>query len=136
MKTSHIVGLSVVAFIIVLVVGGYYLVSQMGAFFEETFNEVSEYAKNATKDDCLDRYVEDYKACDGITCFGKTATFGVICLMEAEGDMEEFCADKPKSETEVKDSDWNRDFCKPRGLNDLDCVNVYRIVETVCAPDE
>jgi hypothetical protein len=136
MKTSHIIGLSVAAFFVALIIGGVYLVGKMGEYFEETYTQASEYAKDATKDECLDKYVEDYKSCDGIACFSTTATFGAICMMEAQGDMEEFCADKPRSESEVKGGDWNREFCKPRGLNDQDCVNVYSIVATVCTPDE
>lgn len=136
MKTSHIVGISVVAFIIVLIAGGYYLFKQLGEFFEETYIEAAEFAKDASKDDCLEKHVEDYKACDGFACYGKTTTFGVMCLLEAQGDLEEFCADKPKSESEVKESDWNQSFCKPRGLNDDDCVYVYKTIEAVCAPDE
>jgi hypothetical protein len=136
MKTSHIVGISAVAVIVVLVIIGYYAVVQMGEFFEETYLEAAEYAENASKDQCLEKYVEDYKACDGVTCFGKTTTFGVMCLMQAEGDVEEFCADKPKSESEVKGSEWNENYCKPRGLDDLDCVNVYKVVETVCTTEE
>jgi hypothetical protein len=135
MKTSHIVGLSVFAGIAVLVIGIYYLFGVMVEFFEETYIEAQEYAQNATKDDCLEKYVEDYKACDGVACFTKTATFGVMCLAEAQGDLEEFCSDKPMSEDEVMDSQWNRNFCKPRGLNEYDCKNVYSIVEAVCSPD-
>jgi hypothetical protein len=136
MKSSHIVGISVAAFFIILFAGGYYLFGKMGEFFEDTYIEAAEFAKDATKDDCLEKHVEDYKACDGFACYGKATTFGVMCLIEAEGDLEQFCADKPKSEAEVTGSDWNQSFCKPRGLNDNDCVNVYRIVEAVCAPDE
>jgi hypothetical protein len=136
MKTSHIVGISIAAFLVVIIIGGIYLVGEMSEYFEETYTEAVEYAKDATKDECLEKYVADYKSCDGITCFSKTATFGVMCMMEAQGDVEEFCADKPRSESEVKEGDWNREFCKPRGLDDQDCTNIYSVVAVVCSPDE
>lgn len=133
MKTVLIIiGVLLLLGVSIVVIGGSYFASKMGDFMEETQAEATKFAENATKEDCLEKYVADYKACEGITCYGKTASFGVMCLAEAKGNIEAFCKDKPKSQAEVYGSTWNKEFCKARGLDNQDCVNVYKIIETQC----
>ena len=124
-------GLVVVLLVFFMGVGIY-----MGGSVDEMYQEVvpaaEAFASKATKDECLERYVSDYKQCSELSCYSKSAMFGVVCLASANGDSAIFCSDKPKSQSEFYNSQWKQEFCASSGLDDQDCLSVYKIIETHC----
>ena len=121
-----------VLFVIFLAIG-FFLGNSMESIYAEAKQEAESFAKTATKDQCLEEYADKYLACEDISCFTSSASFGVICLAAASGSKEEFCRDKPKSQTEFYSSDWKDGLCKSKGLNTQDCLSAYKIIETHCS---
>lgn len=122
--------------LLVLLVGfiglGFFLGGSMEGMYQEMQVKAEEFAATATKDDCLVKYVSDYKSCSEMSCYSESAMFGVMCLSAASGDSVQFCANKPKSQSDFYNSQWKDEFCKNNGLDIQDCLSVYKIINTHC----
>lgn len=132
-KFLKIVGIGFLVLLVGFIGLGFYLGDSVDGMYQEVQVKAEAFAATATKDDCLVKYATDYKSCSEISCYSETAMFGAVCLSAASGDSAQFCADKPKSQSEVYKSEWKNDFCKNNGLDTQDCVSVYKIIDTHCS---
>jgi hypothetical protein len=120
-----------IVFTIVAAAGVYLGYSALGTM-EEAKQEAELFAQNASKEQCLEQYIERYLACEEMSCYFSVTSFGVTCLEAASGSTENFCRDKPKSQIEVYRGDWKDGLCKSKGMDTQSCLNVYKIIEVHC----
>lgn len=123
----------IAALFILLIILGYFVGNSMNGIIAKTQGEAEGFAKTASKEQCLERYVDKYSACEEFSCYASSASFGIICLAAASDDKNEFCSDKPKSQFEFYKGDWKDGLCKSKGLDTSSCLSVYKIIETHCA---
>ena len=125
--------ISIAVIFILLVVIGFFIGSSIDELTLESKKEAEEFAKTANKEQCLEKYVDKYIACDDLSCYSSSAAFGVICLAAATGSKDEFCSNKPKSETEFYEGDWKQGLCKSKGLDTSRCLHIFKVIDTHCA---
>lgn len=132
-KFFKVVGIGFAVLLVGFIGLGFFLGDTTENMYQEAKVKAERFAAKATKDDCLEEYVSEYKECSEVSCFSQNAMFGVVCLAAASGDQAEFCADKPRSQQDFYESQWANNFCESNGLKGQDCLNVYKVVDTHCS---
>lgn len=132
-KFLKIVGIGFLFLFVGFIGLGFYLGDSIDGMYQEVQVKAEKFAATATKDDCIDKYTIEYKSCSDMSCFSESAMFGVMCLSAASGDSAQFCADKPKSQSEFYNGQWKEGYCKDNGLDAQSCLSVYKVIDSHCS---
>ena len=114
----------------VLVAAGLWL----GKSAEGMVDDARKFAANTTKQGCVTEMAARLKACDGMRCTVSIPIWGGICLEDAKGSKEEFCASVPNMKDENAFSRWQGTFCAEYGLDQQKCLMAGTIVAGHCMP--
>ena len=123
-----IVGIVVVLLIILLGIGAYL---GSGEGLEEAQKEGVSFAASASKEDCLAETAIRLAQCDTTLCM-EPLNFGGVCVINAQGGQEEFCADKPKNEKEYSMGSWQQ-HCSVNNLSKHKCEMVFKTFSAYCS---
>jgi len=132
MSTGLKVVLWVVGAFAVIIVGVIVAGIFMGKSMMDDAKAGSQFAANATHEDCVAELSKRIQACDGLNCYMQSSMFGATCLGGAKGDGEEFCATVPALDDEAGLKTWRGEFCAAQSLADDKCDFAVGLVAGFC----
>jgi hypothetical protein len=87
------------------------------------------FAKTTDKEGCLSETALRLSGCEGM-CM-EAMNFGALCLMNASGDQQAFCSDKPSTDSEYSQGSWQQ-HCAAKNLSKHGCELFFKTFSAYC----
>jgi hypothetical protein len=123
-----VIGIILGIIIILMGIGAYIGFSSKDAM-NAAQQEGIAFAKTTDKEGCLSETALRISKCEGI-CM-EPMNFGALCLMNASGDQEAFCSDKPTDDAEYTKGAWQK-HCAENNLSKHKCELFFKTFSAYC----
>ncbi len=118
----------VVAILTIYYGGKHYLRGEV----REVSDEVKSFAKESTKEECINEIASRVKVCETVACYTRVSLFGAGCFRIAKGDKEAFCRANIGDGEEESLSAFSEQDCIAHELNDAGCGKLSRMIQKYC----